>query len=139
MSNAAKIRRNISMNHDEMTVRIAEHTGTHAGGDYEEIHATIYKLDELPHSIRQMCECHGLAQKLSDCTAGMRDEKGHTTVERFGKVDELFAQMVAGDWKKKSEGAGSKLSQTVIKTKMAELGLSDEQYDLAVKMGLIKA
>ena len=135
----SKIRRNIDLNRETMTVRIAEHTGTQTDGDYEEIWAEEFTIDGLPDAMVAHATLHGLAQKLTDCTAGMADAKGHTTEERRSKITELAAQIKAGDWNKRSEGAGTKMSQTQIKSKMSELGLSDEQYALAVKMGLIKA
>jgi hypothetical protein len=114
-----KIRRNISLNR-------------------EAIWSEEFSLEQLPEGMQAQCQLHGLAQKLTDCTAGMSEAKGHTTEERRGKITELYAQIGAGDWNKRSEGAGTKLSQTQIKSKMEELGLSDEQYELAKKMGLIK-
>ena len=134
-----KIRRNLSFNVEAMTVRVAEHTGTHTTEDYDELWFEEYNVGEWPEAMRKRSELHGAIQKLTDCTAGMSDAKGHTTEERREKINELAGQIENGDWNKRSEGAGSKLSQTQIKSKMGELGLSDDQYALAVKMGLIKA
>jgi hypothetical protein len=69
----------------------------------------------------------------------MSDAKGHTTDERFTKISGLFTQLKSNEWAKKAEGSGAKLSQTQIKSKFDELGMNEEQYALAVKMGLFKA
>ena len=137
--NILKIRRTIDVQSTGIT--ITEHTGTHTTDDYVALCSEVYTVDNFTDAMKERCMMHGLAQKLSDCTAGKSDAKGHTTESRFADIDELFNQLDGDDgtWTKAKTGGAGKLSQSVIKTKMDALGLSDEQYELAAKMGLIKA
>ena len=137
-ANASKIRRTVTLNSEDMSVRIAEHTGTKTGGDYLEVRAEEYEIDGLPAGITDTCTLHGLAQKLSDHTAGKSDDKGYSVDQRFDLIGELFGQLVEGDWTKKSGGGGTKLNQKQIASKMEELGLTPEQYEPAKKMGLVQ-
>jgi len=141
MTDSAKIRRNISLDLDTMIVRIAEHTGTMKDENYSEIHAVEYDCTLLNETISKHAMLHGVAQKLADSTASMSDAKGFTTTERFDVINDLFDRISgeAGEWNKRSEGGGTKLSQKAIANKMNELGLSPEQFEMAKQLGLIKA
>jgi hypothetical protein len=133
-----KIRRKLSF--DGETLTIMEHTGTETEGNVEPIHTERYELSELPENIYVSSEAgrHGIKQKLSDHTANMSEKKGYTTTDRFDAIGELWEQLKNGEWTQRKEGAGTKLSQNQIASKMAELGLSPKQFELAKKMGLIK-
>jgi hypothetical protein len=134
----SKVRR--SLDFEGETLVIMEHYGTVTEDNIDPIRTERYDLSELPENIYVPSEAgrHGIKQKLSDSTASMSDKKGHSTDDRFDTIDSLWAQLVNGEWTQRREGAGTKLSQNQIASKMAELGLTEEQFELAKKMGLIK-
>lgn len=134
-----KTRRQVSCDLEKMEVTITEHTGTHSDGDFIALHTERYGIDNLNQETLNRATLHGLAQKLGDSTAGQSNEKGHTTESRFKVLDDMFAQLETVGWNKARSSAGVKLSQTQIASKMNELGLSAEQFELAKKMGLIKS
>ena len=131
--------RKIELNIGEMSVTLVEHTGSWNGKDYILIKSATYMMCDLPSQVQDMCALHGLAQKLCDQTSSMSAANGYIAADRFDVIGELFKQLESGHWKKPSSGGGGKLNQAQIKNKMSELGLTDEQYATAVKLGLIKA
>ena len=75
-------------------------------------------LNEIPDNIKSILAWHGLSQKLGDAYAGA--EKSTSTPEDL--LRGVLEQLVAGDWVRKGEGTGPRVSlitEAVVRAKVA--------------------
>lgn len=125
--------RKITLNLNEMEVEITEYTGAWGGDDFEIQKSVVYAYNDLPESIQAHCGLHGLSQKLTDQTSAMSPAKGFTTNERFGVMDDLFDQLLSGNWKKPSTGTSGKIAPSKVAKAAEEMGMTVEQVALLMK------
>ncbi len=125
-----KTRRALELNTSTMTVTLVEHTGTLTDGDFELVAKETYAIEDLPEELVKYCTLHGLAQKLTDHTAGKTDAAGYTSDSRFDLINELFDQLKEGNWKKPSTGGTSKVAPNAVIAKAIAAGMAEDQVEL---------
>lgn len=91
-----------------MTVTVA-YQERNGKGEFDTKAEKVFKVEDLPESIKDMCILYGISKKLADSTSSGKS-LGIMGVAKLDWMGEIWANLCAGDWNMKRAGGGRSAS-----------------------------